>query len=199
MTITLFIIIATCLISFLCFNNEDSKMKLIFHPYTIYKDKSQWMRFISGGFIHADFLHLGFNMYALYGFGEVLECSFFPMVFGNYYKLAYILFYLSAIAFSDVYTYFKHKNNSSYYSLGASGAVSAVVFACILFAPNLLIMGMPGWLYGLIYLGFSSYASKRNLGNIAHDAHIWGAIYGLLLPLIFKPTLYFDFINNILN
>ena len=199
MTITLFIIIATCLISFLCFNNEDSKLKLIFHPYTINKDKSQWMRFISGGFIHTDFWHLGFNMYALYGFGEVLERSFFPMVFGNYYKLAYILFYLSAIAFSDVYTYFKHKNNSSYYSLGASGAVSAVVFACILFAPNLLIMGMPGWLYGLIYLGFSSYASKRNLGNIAHDAHIWGAIYGLLLPLIFKPTLYFDFINNILN
>lgn len=199
MSITLIIVIATCIISFLCFNNPDSKMKLIFHPYTINKDKSQWMRFISGGFIHADFLHLGFNMYALYGFGEVLERNFFPMVFGNYYKLAYILFYLSAIAFADIYTYFKHKNNSSYYSLGASGAVSAVVFACILFAPNLLIMGMPGWLYGAIYLGFSSYAAKRNLGNIAHDAHIWGSIYGLLLPLLFKPSLYLDFMNQILR
>ncbi len=199
MTITLFIIIATCLISFLCFNNEDSKMKLIFHPYTINKDKSQWMRFISGGFIHTDYWHLGFNMYALYGFGEVLERSFFPMVFGNYYKLAYILFYLSAIAFADVYTYFKHKNNSSYYSLGASGAVSAVIFACILFAPNLFIMYLPGWLYGVIYLVYSSYAAKRNLGNISHDAHIWGSIYGLMLPLIFKPSLYLDFINQILH
>lgn len=199
MTITLFIIIATCLISFLCFNNNDSKMKLIFHPYTIKRNPSQWLRFVTGGFIHADFLHLMFNMFALYSFGNFLETSFFIEEFGLYYKMVYILFYLSAIVIADIYTYFKHKNNSNYYSLGASGAVSAVVYACIVVEPNLILMGMPGWLYGFLYLGFSSYASKKNIGNIAHDAHIWGAIYGLILPLIFKPSLYIDLINKIIH
>jgi membrane associated rhomboid family serine protease len=199
MTITLFIIIATCVISFLCFNNEDSKMKLIFHPYTVKRFPNQWLRFISGGFIHADYMHLGFNMFALYSFGNILETQFFPMVFGDFYKMSYILFYISAIAFADIYTFFKHQNNQNYYSLGASGAVSAVIYACILFAPNLNIMGMPGWLYGFLYLAFSSFASKKNIGNIAHDAHIWGAIYGLLLPLIFKPSLYIDFLNKIIH
>jgi membrane associated rhomboid family serine protease len=199
MSITLIIIIATCIISILCLNDNQAKMKLIFHPFTINKYKSQWPRFITCGFIHADYLHLGFNMYAFYSFGSILEKVFFPTIFGSYYQIAYILFYISAIFVADIYTYFKHKNNNSYYSLGASGAVSSVIYACILFAPNLMIMGMPGWLYGFIYLGFSSYAANKNIGNIAHDAHIWGAIYGLILPLIFKPTLYFDFINNIIN
>ncbi len=197
MTITLFIILLNCGISFICFNNNDAKLKLIFHPNTINNDPSQWFRFISGGFIHADYMHLGFNMFALYSFGVFLETNYFPILLNNYYKVAFILFYISAIGVADIYTFIKHKNNSNYYSLGASGAVSAVVFCCILFEPNLIIMGLPGWLYGFIYLALSSYASKKNLGNIAHDAHIWGAIYGFFLPVIFKPNLLITFFNNI--
>lgn len=197
MSITLLIIILNCVISFICFSNNDAKLKLIFHPFTIYKDSSQWFRFISGGFIHADYMHLGFNMFALYSFGIYLETNCFPLIFGNFYKIGFVLFYISSIGFADIYTFIKHKNNSSYYSLGASGAVSAVIYACILFEPNLLIMGLPGWLYGFIYLALSSYASKKNLGNIAHDAHIWGAIYGFLFPLLFNINLITKFFNAV--
>ncbi len=201
MTITILIIVFTVLISVLCFNNSNNLDKLIFYPYVIKRNKDQWFRFITGGFIHGDFIHLFFNMFVLYSFGDALENGFFRTVFGEYYRLSYIVFYVSAIAMADVYTYLKHKDNSGYRSLGASGAVSAVTFACILFAPNmrLLVMGipMPGYVYGLLYLIYSTYASKKNIGNIAHDAHLWGAIYGLVFPLLFQPNLLTRFISQI--
>ncbi|MES2653984.1 MAG: rhomboid family intramembrane serine protease [Bacteroidota bacterium] len=201
MTITLFIIIVTALISVTCFSNRSNLDKLIFSPYIIKRHKDQWFRFITGGFIHGDFVHLFFNMFVLYSFGNALEQGFFPEIFGSYYRLGYIVFYISAIGMADIYTYIKHQDNPGYRSLGASGAVSAVTFACILFAPkmNLWVMGinMPGYIYGILYLVYSTYASKKNLGNIAHDAHLWGAIYGLVFPLLFNPGLLTNLIKQI--
>ncbi|MBL7739338.1 MAG: rhomboid family intramembrane serine protease [Chitinophagaceae bacterium] len=199
MSVTLIIIIITAIISFTAFSNQRLMDQLIFYPPAV--KRGQWYRFFSCGLLHADIGHLLFNMFALYVFGEgkvntpsgpvYLGVEFqFIEVFGNAGKLVYLGMYVLALAASLLPTYAKNKNNYHYRSLGASGAVSAVVFASILFRP-LAGMGLffipiyiAGFLFGIIYLFVSNWMEKRGGDNINHSAHIFGALFGLAFTII---------------
>jgi membrane associated rhomboid family serine protease len=183
LSITLIIIIATCGISLMAFFNEKVFDDLIFYPPAI-TEKKQYYRFFTCGLIHANYGHLFFNMYSLYMFGEYVE-SQFENVFGANGKWLYLLMYVSALAVCLLPTYNKNKHNYNYRSLGASGAVSAVVFAFMFLEPLRKIgiifipVMIPGFMFGFIYLVVSSILDKRGGGNINHSAHIWGALYGI--------------------
>lgn len=186
MTLSLVIIIITCIISITAFNRPDEIDKLSMWPYMV-REHNQYYRFITGGLVHADYMHLGFNMLTLWFFGRNIEIIF-QQLFGN--KIYFLLFYVLALIVSDIPSYVRHRNNYSYRSIGASGAVSAVVFAAILFQPwaTILVFVIPMWaiLYGVLFLGYSVYMSRRGGDGINHDAHFWGAIFGVLFPLVLK-------------
>ncbi|MBI1779799.1 MAG: rhomboid family intramembrane serine protease [Sphingobacteriales bacterium] len=208
MSITVIIIIITCLVSVTAFSNQKIIDDLIFYPPAV-ANQNQWYRFFSCGLIHADFMHLAFNMYALYLFGQFVEAKFI-IIFGDKGKLLYILMYVAALGFCLLPTYSKNKNNYHYRSLGASGAVSAIVFAYILLNPlqGLGLLFIPiyiaGFIFGFLYLFISGILEKKNQGNINHSAHIWGAVFGVAFLIIaarlFSDTkILSDFIEQIRN
>lgn len=186
MSITLIIIIITALVSISAFSSNKIYNDLIFYPPAVTHQK-QWYRFFSCGLIHADWFHLIFNMYALYIFGEGVEHYFTNYLFQEKGKLFYMLMYISALGVCLLPTYAKHKDDSYYRSLGASGAVSAVIFASFLINPLATTgflflpesLGIPAFIFGFLYLGITSYLDKRGGGNINHSAHLWGALYGI--------------------
>ncbi|HRE52084.1 MAG TPA: rhomboid family intramembrane serine protease [Flavitalea sp.] len=188
LSITLIIVILTAVISFTAFRNEKVLNDMIFYPPAITHNK-QYYRFFTCGFIHADIAHLAFNMISLYLFGEFVEQRFID-IFGNTGKLLYIALYLSALAVSLFPTYLKNRNNAYYRSLGASGAVSAVVFAGLMIAPYIKVGFffippiIPGFVFGPLYLLISAYLDKKGGGNINHSAHLWGALYGVAFLII---------------
>lgn len=197
MSITLIIIIITAIISISAFSNKKIEDDLIFYPPAITYQK-QWYRFFSCGLIHADWMHLIFNMLSLYSLGEAAEKYFTTYIFHEKGKLFYLLMYISALGFCLLPTYTKHKDDSYYRSLGASGAVSAVIFAFILINPMaglgmfFIPIPIPGFIFGFIYLGISTYLGKRGGGNINHSAHIWGAVYGMAF-LIVMAAIFSDY------
>ena len=187
-SITLIIIIITCLVSIGGFTNQKIINDLIFYPPAISQD-NQWYRFITCGLIHADFFHLLLNMYGLYIFGEYVESAFMS-IFGNNGGIIYLAMYLTALIACLLPTYKKHRGNFYYRSLGASGAVSAVIFSFILLFPLqklgiiFLPIMLPGFIFGLIYLGLSFWSEQRAADNVNHSAHIWGALYGISFLII---------------
>jgi membrane associated rhomboid family serine protease len=190
LSMTVIIIIITCLVSIVAFSNHKILDDLIFWPPAI-NNRKQYYRFFTCGLIHADFIHLGFNMYSLYIFGEYVEVKFMQL-FGEQGRLFYLIMYVTALPICLLPTYMRNRDNYHYRSLGASGAVSAVVFAFIfleplrklglIFLPGLMI---PGFIFGLIYLGVSTFLDKKGGGNINHSAHVWGALYGISFLIIF--------------
>jgi len=188
MSITLVIIIVTVLVSIGAFTNQKIMEDLIFYPPAV-SQRNQWYRFFSCGLIHADWGHLIFNMLAFYLFGQKLE-YYFSEVFGEKGKILYLVMYIAALAVSVLPTYFKNRNNYHYRSLGASGAVSAVIFSSILFNPltGIGLFFIPiyvaGFIFGLIYLLISQWLDKRGEGNINHSAHIFGALFGIVFTII---------------
>ena len=198
--ITLILIAINCLLSFICFSNNDLLNKLIFHPPAITQNK-QWYRFLTSGFIHKDGNHLFFNMLTLFFFGQSLEPGFTALGLG---PALYLVFYLSAIVVSEIPTYIKEKNNENYFSLGASGAVSAIVFAMVLFAPwekvyLKLFIPIPFILYAVGYLAYSAYMSKKGNDNIGHSAHLWGALYGVVFMIAAYPDVLKIFQERIMH
>lgn len=193
LSITLIIIIITAIVSFTSFNNEKALGDLIFYPPAV-TNQNQWYRFWSCAFIHADIGHLAFNMLSLYMFGGVVE-SFFASMFPGMGKTLYIGLYLLSQFFCLLPTYLNNKNNYQYRSLGASGAVSAVVFVGILLNPTAQIGFfiippiIPGFIFAPLYLIISAYMGKRGGDNINHSAHIWGALAGVIYLLIVSYTL----------
>lgn len=199
---TIVFIIITCIVSVLAFNNDQIFSKLQFSPYQVYHRK-EYYRLLSHGFVHADWMHLFFNMLVLYFFGTQVERIF------NYYEAEGVMrfanvwftfMYLAAIIFSSVTTLKKHKDNTFYNAVGASGAVSAILFCSIFFDPWAILklnffIPVPAIILGVGYLGYSHYMSKRNTDNINHDAHFIGAVFGFLFPLLIK----LDFINIFIN
>lgn len=189
MSVTLSIIIITCLVSFPAFGNAKMKNDLLFWPYAI-KRNNQYYRFISGGVIHADTMHLLFNMVSLYSFGSALESFLYPVLFHEKTVLLYIVLYLAAIIIACIPDFFKHQNDPEYRALGASGAVSAIIFAAITIEPTMPIrfffipIDIPGYLFGFIFLGLSYYLAKRGGDNIGHNAHFWGAMFGVVFTII---------------
>ena len=188
MSITLFITIITVVISILAMYNDTLMDKLIFHPYTV-RNHNEWYRFITSGFIHADFMHLAFNMFSFYMFGDYVE-QFFRMLFGETGKSIYILLYLSTLVVCLIPTYLNHYKQYNYQSLGASGAVSAIVFAGIFLQPTMQIGFfiippiIPGFIFGPIYLAITAYLSKKGQMGINHSAHLWGSIFGIIYLIL---------------
>jgi len=187
-SITILILIITCVVSFTAFSNHKVLDDLIFYPPAI-SQRNQWYRFVTNGFIHADIAHLAFNMLSFYLFGEAVEKEFIYH-FAEKGKMMFILMYVTGLIVCLIPTYFKNRNNYHYRSLGASGAVSAVVFAGIFLFPSIKI-GLfilppiiPGFIFGPLYLVLSVYMSKKGGDNINHDAHFWGAIWGIVFVIL---------------
>jgi membrane associated rhomboid family serine protease len=196
---TLIIIVVTAILSIMAFNNAQLMNKLIFNPYTTRNNK-EWFRFITSGFLHADFLHLAINMFVLYSFGNVVN-YYYRYFFGMSGNWMFLLLYISSIAAANGTTYYKNFNNPGYNSLGASGAVSAVLFASILFQPTAKIyfyglIGIPGYISGILYLVYSQYSAKQANDNVNHEAHFYGAVYGVVFTLVFKPEVFRFFLNQ---
>lgn len=194
--ITYILIGITVVVSLLAFNDENLKSKLLFYPVAVNRAQ-QYYRFITSGFVHSNFFHLFFNMYALYLFGRMVEDKLVDL-YGIFGLVAFLALYISALFMSDTYSYLKHKDNPSFSSLGASGAVAAVLFASIIIYPTEKYMIMPipiflpSYILGPIYLAYSYYMSDKNLDNIEHNAHFFGAIWGIIFILI----LWHDAIPN---
>ena len=183
--LTTYILIAiTVIFSLKGFNDSYFTEKYLFKPYEVNHDK-EWYRILSHTLLHADALHLFFNMFTLFGFGRIVEETYiydYGKPLGTAYFLA--LYVLGAL-FATVIPYLRHKDNPGYRSLGASGAVSAVIFAGILLFPTeIRIYGIPAWIFGPLYLAFEFWADRNGKTGIAHDAHIGGAIFGILFVLI---------------
>jgi len=199
-SISLIIIIITCVISYMALQNYDQLDKLSLQPYMVSR-YNQYYRFVTSGFVHADYQHLLFNMLTLWFFGRFIE-DVFTSLFQN--KLVYVAYYILGIIVANIPSYIKNRNNSNYSSLGASGAISAIVFTAILVNPWASIylffaLKMPAVIYGVLFLAISAYLSRKGGGNINHDAHLWGALFGIVFPLIFHPQLGTDFIYMLMH
>ncbi len=191
------------MISISGFSNQKIIDDLIFYLLSV-SQRNQWYRFISCGLIHADAAHLIFNMLSLYLFGRFVERTFIE-IFDQNGKWLYLLMYITSLLVCLLPTYFKNKNNYSYRSLGASGAVSAVVFAGLMVAPYvevgffLIPPIIPGFIFGPLYLLITAWLDKRGGGNINHSAHLWGALYGILFIIVAGRIVGFDAIQAFIN
>ena len=186
--LTLILIAVTVLVTWMAFNNPRLLDRLILWPPAIDR-KHQYDRLLTHGFIHADWQHLLFNMITLFFFGRFAEQEMVPMIG----PVGFVLFYLSAIVIAILPTYLRHRHDVQYRSLGASGAVSAVLFAFILVQPWSLIfvffLPVPAILYGVFYVGYSFWMDRQGGDNTNHNAHLSGAIYGVLFMLLMEPRI----------
>ena len=197
---TILIIFITSIFSIMAFNGPALMYKYQNNPYQVYHRK-QWYRLISYAFIHANWMHLIVNMFVLFSFGPVIE-YYFRNYFGGYWVIYFLILYFGGIIVSTLFTLIKQRDNYNYNAVGASGAVSAVVFSSILFEPmnKLLIFGIlpiSAIIFGILYLIYSFYMSKKSIDNIGHDAHFLGAIFGFIFPLLIKPELFSVFLFKI--
>lgn len=199
--ITLWIVALTVGVSLLAFNQSHWFERLAHYPVAEFK-RGEKYRWLTGGLIHADIFHLFINMYVLFEFGKLVE-GYFKEAHGALGgTIIYTLFYFFSIVLSNLPTYVKHKDNSHYRAVGASGATSAIVFSFIVFEPTAMLglfflVPIPAALFGILYLVYSSWASKKGTDNIDHDAHFYGAIAGFLFTIAMKPALFSVFIYKI--
>ena len=186
--LTLILIAVTVLVSWLAFDRPRLLDRLILWPPAIDRQK-QYDRLLTHGFIHADWQHLLFNMITLFFFGRVAEQVIGSMIG----PVGFLLFYLSAIVIAILPTYLRHRHDTRYRSLGASGAVSAVLFAFILVQPWSLIfvffLPVPAIVYGAFFVGYSIWMDRQGTDNTNHNAHLSGAIYGVLFMLLMEPRI----------
>ncbi|MBY5952767.1 rhomboid family intramembrane serine protease [Algoriphagus marincola] len=202
-SITVIIIAITAISSFLAFSNLPLIERWMFTPYLI-KRRKQWDRFVLSGFIHKDYIHLLFNMFTFYFFGRVVE-QFLAFKYGSTTGgIIFILFYLLGIIIADIPTYLKHQDNSYYRALGASGGTAATVFASIIILPlaDICLFGilcLPGFILGALFLIYSYTKGKQDSDGINHDAHLYGALFGIVFILIVSPESFGNFIDQILN
>lgn len=180
------IIALTTISSIMGFNNRELSDRLIFNVGAILGPSKQWYRLITSAFIHGDWMHLIFNMMTLYFFSY------------NIYQLGvwkYLIIYFASILGGGTLSLLMHRSQYYYSALGASGGVVGILFAAIALNPNMEIsfmfipVAIPGWIFGIAYIAYSIYGMKNNIGNIGHDAHMGGAVIGLLLVILFNPEI----------
>lgn len=200
---TLIIIAITCLTSYWAWQKPELLNRWMFTPYQINK-YGQWDRFILSGFIHKDGTHLLFNMFTFYFFGGVVE-RFLLYKFGFAPGMvAYVVFYLAAIVVADIPTYLKHREHSYYRALGASGGTSAAVFGSIILMPlsDICLFGLlclPGFILGGLFLLYTFYRARHGEDGINHDAHLYGALFGIAVILLLSPQSGLNFLEEIKN
>ncbi|MBS1594700.1 MAG: rhomboid family intramembrane serine protease [Bacteroidetes bacterium] len=200
--ITILLIVINLVVSFAGFQNRSVFDRLCFSPTRVWYHREYW-RLLTSAFLHADWMHFLFNMMALYSFGPIIE-YYFDAQLGSSNHLGYLFFYIMAAILSSVPDLIQQRNNQYFHAVGASGAVSAVVFASILFTPMtgisiMFLPGIPGFIFGFIYLAYSAYMAKLQRDNIGHMAHFSGALFGFVFPLFFRPELFMAFISQILH
>jgi membrane associated rhomboid family serine protease len=200
--ITWLIIGITAVVSYAAFHNQALMEKLQFNPAQIIH-RRQYYRLISHAFVHVSWTHLIVNMLVLFFFGRNVE-SYFGYFFGNRAVLYYVILYFGGILVSNTWSLIKHQNDYYYNAVGASGAVSAVLFAFIFLDPwemlyLFAILPIPGIIFGVGYLIYSYQMGKRKADNVAHDAHFLGAVFGFIFPIILKPDLFARFIELLPN
>ncbi|WP_374602523.1 rhomboid family intramembrane serine protease [Arenimonas sp.] len=195
---TIGIIAVTGLVSWLAFKNDKLLQRLLLWPPAVTRGR-EFHRFITYGFVHGDVMHLAFNMITLYFFGRLME-GFYAQYLG---PAGFVGFYLSALVVSALPSYLRHRNDPNYATLGASGAVSAVLFAFILLQPWQLIfvyvIPVPAIIYALLYVGYSIYAERRQADRINHSAHLAGAAYGVLFTVLMEPRVLAHFWQSLLS
>jgi membrane associated rhomboid family serine protease len=197
-TITLILILFIVLISALAFKQRDIMAQLQFNAYQVIH-RHQYYRMLTHAFIHANWEHLIVNMIVLYSFGTAVE-HYFQQYFGTIGSYYYLVLFFGSVIFSSLLSLYKQRNNPYYNAIGASGAVSAVLFTAIFFDPwnNIYFFGIvpvAGILFGGLYLYYSYYMSTKKSDNIGHDAHFLGAVFGFFFPVILQPSLFLDFIK----
>lgn len=186
------IFIVTLAVSLICLSNESLNSKLMLHPYSVYRGEKTYT-IITSGFIHKDLMHLFFNMLSYYFFAFQLE------VYLGHWQFA--LLYMGSLALSDLPTIFKHKNDMWYHSLGASGAISAVIFSAILYTPRAMLyvyfaIPIPAYIFGVLYLVYCAYASKQSHDAINHDAHFFGALSGVMITIVLNHHIIAHFLQQ---
>jgi membrane associated rhomboid family serine protease len=195
-TINLGLLLLTALVSFAAFRDRTLQERLLFQPFAV-QHQGQWYRLLTHAFVHADTMHLVVNMFVLWSFGSSVE-RLLPLITALPGGLAYVLLYLGGAIFATLPGMAKHRDDPGYRSVGASGAVSAVVFAQIVMLPThrvtlFFIQDLPSWLFGGLYLAYSYMMDKRGGDTVAHDAHFYGAVFGVLFTAALRPELLLDF------
>ena len=198
MSMTLLLIGVTVALSWYCFDRPRLLDRLLLWPPAVQRMR-QYDRFVRHGFVHADWQHLLFNMVTLYFFGRLVEQLFAPYIGA----IGFVLFYLSAVVVAMLPTYLRHRHDPNYRSLGASGAVSAVLFVFILAAPWSMIfvffLPVPAILYAVLYVGYSVWADRHSHDNINHSAHLAGAAYGVMFTVAMEPGVLAGFLSRLLS
>ncbi len=203
MSLTTLLVIITAVTSYMGFQQPAFLHRFKHWPYRE-KHQGEWYRFVSSGFLHGGWLHLLINMFVFWQFGLIVESayeSFFGPTMG---KIWFIVLYITTIIVADISTYIKHKDNYGFSSIGASGAVSGILFIYILMMPwNTLylwgILPIPALLVGVGYLWYSHRAAGQAETRIDHDAHFYGAVYGVIFTLILKPEMALHFWKAVQN
>lgn len=202
MSLTVIFIVITVIASIYTWNNPTVYAKWIFNPYRIAQHK-EYYRFLTSGFIHSGYLHLFINMLTFYFFARFLEYAF-QAFHGTAGVIAFIALYLLGIIASDIPSFFKHKNDPGYNAVGASGGVSAIVFSSIMFNPVndiclYFFICLPGFILGILFLIYSYYQGKNASDNIGHEAHFYGAVFGIIFTVIIIPevlSLFWEHLSN---
>jgi membrane associated rhomboid family serine protease len=203
---TYILIAFTALLSIQSFNNRQWFSKMQFNPYQVYH-RREWYRLLTHGFLHANWTHLIVNMLVLFFFGPHVE-KYLKAILGpdmqQMAMLIFMLFYFASIIVASLTSLYRHKDDVWYNAVGASGAVSAVIFFFIFFNPWELIyfygiVPVPGIIMGVLYLIYSHYMSRREADNVNHDAHLTGAIFGFVFPLFIDYRLIHYFIDQLLS
>ncbi len=203
MTVTIVLLVITCIVSYFALQDRSLFDRLKHWPFQEHRAK-EFYRFVSSGFVHGSWIHLGINMFVLYEFGRTIEKTFVYYFGPTMGMVNFLMLYILTIIFADIPTYLKHKDNPHYASIGASGAVSGIVFVYILLAPwtKLYLYGiipLYSIIGGLAYLAYSSWASNNRNDGIDHDAHFYGAVFGVLFTLALKPDLFNMFMDRLIN
>lgn len=206
MSITIIICIITGFVSYRAFEDRDLFFKLKHYPFAEARDKSYY-RFLSSMFVHGSWTHLLINLFVLYGFGQSVE-FYFMEVFGEILgRINFVLLYILSGVFADIPTYLKHKDNQMFSAVGASGAVSGILLAFVIFKPWAPLtfvffpfFDIPAIVMTVGFLAYSSWASRNDRGGrIDHMAHFYGAVFGFLFTIVLKPELFSYFIAELQN
>ncbi len=201
--LTTILIIANVAASFYAWQNPDIMSKWLMNPYQINR-KNEYFRFLTSGFIHGDQMHLIFNMIGLYSFGAYLESAYKSQYGIQTGGVLYLLLYILGIVAADLPSYFKHKDNYSFNSLGASGGVSAIIYACILLNPWMrmgiyFVIPIKGIFFAILYTSYSIWMGKKGTDNINHSAHLFGGLFGVVFMILTYNGAWSGFMNQMIN